>query len=102
MMIARVWHGLKMPPNEGSGITLNQFTIRVEEHRRTAESVVRQTVQTAGYDAQAFGLDGDGPRRRSRRCIRNGTTPPHRPRSRSSSPRPAPPRPILLWRFPLN
>ncbi|MGV9855862.1 phage portal protein [Streptomyces sp. NPDC003442] len=55
-----VWHGLKMPPNEGSGITLNQFAIRVEEHQRTAESVVRQAVQTAGYDAQAFGLDGDG------------------------------------------
>ncbi|MBP2066460.1 phage capsid protein [Streptomyces iranensis] len=55
-----LWHGLKMPPNEGSGITLAQFEIRVEEHQRTAESVVRQAVQTAGYDAQAFGLDGDG------------------------------------------
>ncbi|MCG0289842.1 hypothetical protein [Streptomyces sp. PSAA01] len=49
-----------MPPKEGSAITLAQFEIRVEEHQRTAESVVRQAVQTAGYGAQAFGLDGDG------------------------------------------
>ncbi|WND36931.1 phage portal protein [Streptomyces sp. BB1-1-1] len=55
-----VWHGLKMPPNEGNGITLNQFEIRVAEHQATADATVRQAVQTAGYDAQAFGLDGDG------------------------------------------
>lgn len=55
-----VWHSLKMPPNEGAGITLAQFAIRVEEHQRTAEATVRQAVQTAGYDAAAFGLDGDG------------------------------------------
>lgn len=55
-----VWSGLKMPPNEGSGITLAQFAIRVDEHQRTAEATVRQAVQTAGYNAQAFGLDGGG------------------------------------------
>ncbi|CAL9529382.1 phage portal protein [Streptomyces sp. enrichment culture] len=56
-----VWHGLKIPPTEnGSGITLAQFAIRVEEHQRTTDAIVRQAVQTAGYDAQAFGLDGDG------------------------------------------
>lgn len=55
-----VWHTLKMPPNEGSGITLNQFAIRVAEHQATAEATVRQAVQTAGYDAQAFGLDPKG------------------------------------------
>ncbi|WP_236669606.1 phage capsid protein [Streptomyces antimycoticus] len=55
-----VWHGLKMPPNEGSGVTPAQFEIRVEEHQRTAQSVVRQAVETAEYDAQGFGLDGDG------------------------------------------
>ncbi|MGW3711356.1 phage capsid protein [Streptomyces albogriseolus] len=54
-----VWHGLKIPPGEGAGITLNQFAIRVEEHQRTADAIVRQAVQTAGYDANAFGLDGD-------------------------------------------
>jgi hypothetical protein len=55
-----VWAGLRMPPNEGAGITLAQFAIRVEEHQRTAEATVRQAVQTAGYDAASFGLDGDG------------------------------------------
>jgi hypothetical protein len=55
-----VWHSLKMPPNEGAGITLNQFDIRVEEHQRTAESLTRQATQSAGYSAQSFGLDGGG------------------------------------------
>ncbi|WTP59632.1 hypothetical protein OHU07_23980 [Streptomyces phaeochromogenes] len=55
-----VWHSLKMPPNEGSGITLNQFEIRVEEHRATAEALMRHAAQAAGYSPQSFGLDGDG------------------------------------------
>ncbi|KUN96191.1 phage portal protein [Streptomyces caeruleatus] len=55
-----VWHSLKMPPNEGSGITLNQFEIRVEEHRATAEALTHQAAQAAGYSPQSFGLDGDG------------------------------------------
>ncbi|MFB6846215.1 phage portal protein [Streptomyces sp. NPDC056373] len=53
-----VWAGLRMPPNEGAGITLAQFEIRVEEHRATAQSIVQQAVQTAGYDAHSFGLEG--------------------------------------------
>ncbi|MFE3586787.1 hypothetical protein ACFXOY_04600 [Streptomyces niveus] len=55
-----VWHSLKMPPNEGTGITLAQFDIRLEEHARTAESLMRQAAQAAGYSPQSFGLDGDG------------------------------------------
>jgi hypothetical protein len=55
-----VWHSLRMPPNEGAGITLNQFDIRVEEHRATAEATMRQAAQAAGYSPQSFGLDGDG------------------------------------------
>ncbi|MEU5343013.1 phage portal protein [Streptomyces sp. NPDC020766] len=55
-----VWHSLKMPPNEGSGITLNQFEIRVAEHRATVEALMRQAAQAAGYSPQSFGLDGDG------------------------------------------
>lgn len=55
-----VWHSLKMPPNEGSGITLAQFDIRVAEHQATAEATMRQAVQTAGYNAQQFGLEGRG------------------------------------------
>ncbi|MFE4057411.1 phage portal protein [Streptomyces sp. NPDC059096] len=55
-----VWHSLRMPPNEGNGITLSQFDIRVEEHARTAEAITRQAAQAAGYSAQSFGLDGEG------------------------------------------
>ncbi|MGW7514793.1 phage capsid protein [Streptomyces sp. NPDC054796] len=55
-----VWHSLKMPPNDGAGITINQFAIRVEEHHRTAEALMRQAAQSAGYSAQSFGLDGGG------------------------------------------
>ena len=56
-----IWAGLNIPPNEASaGITLSQFAIRVEEHARTAEALVRQAAQSAGYSAQSFGLDGGG------------------------------------------
>jgi hypothetical protein len=58
---AEVWSALKIPPNEaGQTITLAQFTIRVNEHQATAESLVRQAAQSAGYSAQSFGLDGGG------------------------------------------
>ncbi|WHM36304.1 phage portal protein [Streptomyces sp. BPTC-684] len=55
-----VWHSLKMPPNEGAGITLAQFEIRVEEHRATTEAITRQAAQAAGYSPQSFGLGSDG------------------------------------------
>jgi len=56
-----VWSGLKIPPTEqGAGITLSQFAIRVDEHLRTAENIVRQAAQSAGYSAQSFGLSGPG------------------------------------------
>ncbi|MFD4305052.1 phage capsid protein [Streptomyces sp. KR2] len=55
-----VWHSLRMPPTEGNGITLSQFAIRVEEHQRSAEALMRQAAQSAGYSAQSFGLDGGG------------------------------------------
>ncbi|NML50549.1 phage capsid protein [Streptomyces sp. R302] len=55
-----VYDELNMPPNEGSGITLSQFAIRVEEHQRSAEAIMRQAAQSAGYSAQSFGLEGGG------------------------------------------
>ncbi|OAR22375.1 phage capsid protein [Streptomyces sp. ERV7] len=55
-----VWASLRIPPNEGAGITLAQFAIRVEEHARTAEATMRQAAQAAGYSPQSFGLDGPG------------------------------------------
>ena len=58
---AEVWAGLKIPPTEGgNGITLAQFGIRVDEHRSTAESLVKQAAQAAGYSPSSFGLDTDG------------------------------------------
>lgn len=57
-----IWQPLNIPPTESgaAGITLSQFAIRVEEHSRSAEGIVRQAVQSAGYSAQTFGL-GEGP-----------------------------------------
>ncbi|MFF0894730.1 phage capsid protein [Streptomyces sp. NPDC003278] len=55
-----VFAGLKIPPSEAGQITLAQFSIRVAEHQATAESIVRQAAQSAGYSAQSFGLDGGG------------------------------------------
>jgi A118 family predicted phage portal protein len=56
-----VFQQLNIPPTEhGTGITLSQFAIRVEEHRATVEAIVRQAAQSAGYSAQSLGLDGEG------------------------------------------
>ncbi len=56
-----VWQSLAIPPTEQSaGITLSQFAIRVEEHRATAEAIVRQATTAAGYSPASVGLDGDG------------------------------------------
>ena len=56
-----IYDTLNIPPNEqGAGITLSQFAIRVDEHQRSSEAIVRQAAQSAGYSAQSFGLDGGG------------------------------------------
>jgi hypothetical protein len=57
-----VYASLHIPPVDGGGaqITMNQFEIRVAEHQQTAEALVRQAAQSAGYSAQSFGLDGGG------------------------------------------
>ncbi|MER7726398.1 phage capsid protein [Streptomyces sp. NPDC096323] len=55
-----VYSSLNMPPTEGAGITLAQFKIRVEEHQRTSEAITRKAVESAGYSAQSFGLEGGG------------------------------------------
>ncbi|OKJ42286.1 phage portal protein [Streptomyces sp. CB01580] len=55
-----VYSGLNVPPNEGQGITLSQFDIRVQEHQRTAEALTRKAIESAGYSAQSFGLEGGG------------------------------------------
>ncbi|WP_406321034.1 phage portal protein [Streptomyces sp. NBC_00519] len=56
-----IWTPLAIPPTEaGNGITLSQFAIRVDEHVRTAEAIVRQAVESASYSAQTFGR-GEAP-----------------------------------------
>ncbi|MFF2014013.1 phage capsid protein [Streptomyces sp. NPDC058195] len=55
-----VYSGLNMPPTEAGGITLSQFAIRVAEHQQTAEALTRKAVESAGYSAQSFGLEGGG------------------------------------------
>ncbi|MFD5711333.1 phage portal protein [Streptomyces pharetrae] len=50
--------GMLTDPNS-SGITLNQFDIRVDEHLATAEALFEQIVQSAGYSVQSFGGKGD-------------------------------------------
>ncbi|MFJ5883471.1 phage portal protein [Kitasatospora cineracea] len=55
-----IWQALAIPPTEaGAGITLAQFAIRVEEHQRTSDALVRQIVGSAGYSPASFGLGGD-------------------------------------------
>lgn len=57
-----IWSELNMDPSQlsGGGITMNQFSIRVAEHKVSAEELVRLAAQAAGYSAQSFGLHGDG------------------------------------------
>lgn len=56
-----VYEQLNIPPTQdGTGITLNQFDIRVAEHQQSAEALMRQAAQSAGYSAQSFGLHGQG------------------------------------------
>ncbi|MDT0432796.1 phage capsid protein [Streptomyces salyersiae] len=56
-----VYSGLNVPPTDtGAGLTLAQFKIRVDEHQRTAEAITRKAVESAGYSAQSFGLEGGG------------------------------------------
>jgi A118 family predicted phage portal protein len=40
-------------------IEMNQFSIRVAEHRDTAEQLFEQIVSSAGYSSQSFGGKGD-------------------------------------------
>ncbi|WP_301368413.1 hypothetical protein [Streptomyces xanthophaeus] len=57
-----IWKLLNIPPTEqgGAGITLDQFSIRVDEHERTSAAITRQAVMSAGYSAATFGLGDQG------------------------------------------
>jgi A118 family predicted phage portal protein len=53
---------LNAPPREDgkSEITPQQFDIRVEQHKATAEQLVQNILRTAGYSQQTFGEGDDG------------------------------------------
>lgn len=56
-----VFAGLSIPPTEqGAGITLNQFKIRHEEHKRSCDEFRDQVIRNAGYNTGSFGEDSDG------------------------------------------
>ncbi|MEU7046048.1 phage portal protein [Streptomyces varsoviensis] len=56
-----IWQGLAIPPTEqGAGITLSQFAIRVAEHDSTSDRIMRQAVQSAGYSVATFGMEDTG------------------------------------------
>jgi len=46
-------------PSESGGLEIapQQFAIRVDEHLRSADALVRQIIRTAGYSAQSLGMD---------------------------------------------
>jgi hypothetical protein len=46
------------PDDAGKTITENQFTIRVDEHARTAAALVERAVAAAGYAGRTFGITG--------------------------------------------
>lgn len=54
-----IWSQINAAPDDtSSGITENQFKIRVAEHQQTAEALIRQCAMGAGYSPESFGLDG--------------------------------------------
>lgn len=53
-----VFHGLNVEPGGQQGIQAEQFAIRVQEHRDTAQDILQQILRTAGYSAQTFGMLG--------------------------------------------
>jgi len=56
-----VFAQMNIPPTADQSITLNQFTIRHEEHRATIEELVGKVIRNAGYSGGTFGDDTDGP-----------------------------------------
>ncbi|GMA22276.1 hypothetical protein GCM10025864_45020 [Luteimicrobium album] len=58
---AEVYEAVKAPLGDVNGalaITAQQFAIRVDEHLRTADSLVARIIQSAGYAGATFGEDG--------------------------------------------
>ncbi|RLK13316.1 A118 family predicted phage portal protein [Micromonospora sp. M71_S20] len=57
-----VFTALRMAPNKqgpDQGITLNQFLIRHEQHKATADAIVETALRHAGLSSQTLGEEGD-------------------------------------------
>jgi A118 family predicted phage portal protein len=57
-----VFMGLNMLDTGSSGLTVNQFAIRVQEHKDTVTEQISTILRSAGYSAQTFGIS-DGKNR---------------------------------------
>lgn len=58
-----VFVGINAAPGQegaGSGLTINQFAIRVGEHQATVNELVRVILRSAGYSGETFGEDDGG------------------------------------------
>ncbi|MEU8556021.1 phage portal protein [Streptomyces anthocyanicus] len=56
-----IYSGLEMLERPGENqITVQQFAIRVQEHKDTCTALVEQAARQAGYSAATFGVTGDG------------------------------------------
>jgi A118 family predicted phage portal protein len=56
-----VYAAMNIPPTSDHEITLNQFAIRVADHRATIEELVGKVIRNAGYSGGTFGDDSGGP-----------------------------------------
>lgn len=52
--------GWKLDGGSAKPIDQVQFAIRVDEHSRTAEELIKKIVSRSGYSPQSFGMDIDG------------------------------------------
>lgn len=43
------------PDGQGAGMTINQFAIRVDEHKTTCDELVQVALRSAGYSSATFG-----------------------------------------------
>jgi len=54
-----IWAAVNALPDSGTGITISQFAIRVEEHRATIDELTKVAMRHAGLSSQTLGDEGD-------------------------------------------
>lgn len=55
-----IYDELSMPPKTGEGLTVMQFEIRDEAHRRTADHLLSSIARSCGYSPSTFGVAEEG------------------------------------------